>query len=561
MSEFECGMEVSIIDTFQQVVIARGTIKHLIHETGSTLCTLDDLYYVEIEKEGRRFSIERKNVDEEVETFATPFRFSEGMTYAQLSPIHHNAQVLLNLTPDNLCHILSDIQIALDKIFPKSTFTSPVFETGTFTATLSEDEKEDFVDLVTDKCNIFGRRFRAFESESGTYVVMPLQEREYVDNVATYILMANYLDALLACNYRQLPEDDLLYYNNYGRRSYQWEMWAMCNNLCSYCYLGTDNRHTDKVRQMQSLTDCHKAIDNLDTRIYNNISIIGGDFWQGQLDDPEVHDSFMALMEKCAKLYADKKIGSLWITCTMTIGDQHHLYEMLDIFERYKAFPDERYGSSGLWLCTSWDAEGRFHTPDRKANWEYHMKNIHKLYPWVKFNCTIILMEKFLQMYLDGEWSPKKFMEEFHTYLFFKQIGLGEIPQDIPEGKIVDDPKDKIGAYRAGKYYVNKTLGYTFAPHRETMLKFLRKYAIEDPDTYDRLFNIRYRADELHRNYNERDHDVKTTRNKNAANETDASIENVLNTCGHMINYAPYVDSDKCCICDKKAIWESIYGS
>jgi hypothetical protein len=104
------------------------------------------------------------------------------------------------------------------------------------------------------------------------------------------------------------------------------------------------------------------------------------------------------------------------------------------------------------------------------------------------------------------------------------------------------------------------TYGFEFAPHRATMLKFLRKYALEDPDTYDRLFNIRYRADELHRNYNDHEHDSRTTRNKNSANESDASNENMLNTCGHMLNYAPYVDSNKCCVCDKFSIWESIYG-
>ena len=336
----------------------------------------------------------------------------------------------------------------------------------------------------------------------------------------------------------------------------------MCNNLCSYCYLGKENRHTDKERQMTSLTDLHRAIDELDTRIYNNISIIGGDFWQGQLVDKEVHDSFMLLMEKCAKLYADGKIGSLWITCTMTIGDQKDLYEMLDIFDRYKAYPDPDYGSSGLWLCTSWDVHGRFHTPDRLENWEYHIQHIHETRPWVKFNCTIILMEDFLQNYIDGKWSPKEFSEKYHTCLFFKQIGLGEISQDADFSGIplVPNSDTKIGAYRMGKYYVNKTLGYEFAPKRATMLKFLRKYAEEDPDTYDRLFNIKYRADELHRNYNDMAHDSKTTRNKNSANESDSANENILNACGHMINYACYIDSDKCCVCDKFAIWESVYG-
>ena len=110
------------------------------------------------------------------------------------------------------------------------------------------------------------------------------------------------------------------------------------------------------------------------------------------------------------------------------------------------------------------------------------------------------------------------------------------------------------------KIWLNRKYGFEFAPHRATMLKFLRTFAERDPEYYDRLFNIRYRADELHRNYNDKEHDSKTTRNKNSANESDSANENMLNTCGHMLNYAPYVDNNKCCVCDKYAIWESVHG-
>ena len=50
-------------------------------------------------------------------------------------------------------------------------------------------------------------------------------------------------------------EKDTLYLNNYKRKSFQWELWSVCNNLCEFCYLGKDNRHTDKERQLTSLND------------------------------------------------------------------------------------------------------------------------------------------------------------------------------------------------------------------------------------------------------------------------------------------------------------------
>ena len=550
------GDKVSLEDNVANVVLCRGTVCNVIMKGDKEFCTVDGMHYFGTDHSERFAVIPRDATERDVSDFYTPFQHAKGLRYASLDSDEHDVDIYLDLSEKNLAGLEKNIADPWVEIYPNSRIIAKVKENSITWSSDSPEEQADIELLLRDKVNVFGKRF--VMDDKGTLHAADANEiKRYED----YLSIEDYLYALINCNYRKYPENDLLYLNNYGRRSFQWELWSMCNNLCTYCYLGKENRHTDKERQMTSLNDLHRSIDELDTRIYNNVSIIGGDFWQGQLDDPEVHESFMSLMHKCAKLYADKKIGSLWITCTMTLGDQKDLYEMLDIFDSYKAYPNPDYGSSGLWLCTSWDVHGRFHTPDREKNWDYHMKHIHEIHPWVKFNCTIILMEDFLQNYIDGKWSPKKFMEEYHTCLFYKQIGLGTIPDnEVLEYMRKDVPDTKIEMYRLSKQYLNMTYGFEFAPHRATMLKFLRKYALEDPDTYDRLFNIRYRADELHRNYNDHEHDSRTTRNKNSANESDASNENMLNTCGHMLNYAPYVDSNKCCVCDKFSIWESIYG-
>ena len=354
---------------------------------------------------------------------------------------------------------------------------------------------------------------------------------------------------------QKYSEKDMLYCNNIGRKSYQWELWPMCNNLCKFCYLGHENRETHKERQMKSLNDCYKEICNLDFNVYNNISLIGGEFFQGQMDDPEVHDMFFKIIKKCITYYLEGKIGSIWITCTLTIGDQKHLYEMLDMFDAADVRPLPEYGASGLWLCTSWDAEGRFHTPAHEKNWDFHMKNIHKKYPWVKFNTTIILMQALIDLYNNDKWSPKKFMEEYHTFLFYKQCGLGET--NIMS-YINQTNGDLVLANRLAKQDAQKRYGFDFFPTRASFIKFLRKYAIQDLDTYDRLFNIQYRADELHRNFNDDDEPRANHRFKDVACESDSKQDSLLNTCGHILNYAPYIDSDMCCICDRNVIRESV---
>lgn len=543
------------------VVLARGKIIDVKEVGGRELYSFDGMYYF------HKDSTKYKMIPKTPEDTGEPMKFNRFPTLVLKSmestepadvyvDISENARHDLYLS---LCNIIGRFEGIGAKwanydsrLFVQSEYYSSGYGMLRFLEVMNHEPSKIpkmFKCTVVDQCETLGS------------TVVRIDHISDVDDIERFehlTALNKYLETYVSCGNLDIPENDLVYMNNMGRRSFQWELWAMCNNLCKYCYLGTANRSTNKERQLKSLSDCYRAVCNLDFNIYNNISIIGGEFFQGQLDDPEVHDEFMKLMRKCCELYSSKKIGSIWVTCTMTLGDQKHLYEMLDMFEEYECYPKPQYGASGLWLCTSWDAEGRFHTEDHRKNWEYHMKNIHEKYPWVKFNTTIILMQKLLEMYIDGEWSPKQFMDEFHTCLFYKQIGLGELPPEIYDGVEVSD--DWQTRYRIGKQYVNKTFGFDFAPRRQTMLKFLRKYAVEDPDTYDRLYNIVFRADELHRNYNDWDRDCTTVRNKHSNTETDVEMESHLNTCGHILNYAPYIDSDKCCICDKQMIWDSIHG-
>lgn len=545
------GDAISLEGKKIQLVLCRGTVIDIV----DGYATIDGLNYF-CSEGNDQYKVTPKDATDDTsdEDYYFPFQRVPGLSYGVLGK-DESKDILFNLSDESVKKVEGGLTEVWKKMYPNSEI-EPNIKEGIIKIICSDDEYKDVTDLITDKVNIFSKL--THESDREIYKIILADGNDLLGNYLSFINVKGYLDTLLECNYRIIPNENLVNLNNIGRRSFQWEVWAMCNNYCTYCYLGQDNRHTDKVRQMKSLIDLHKAIDNLDYRIYNNISLIGGDFFQGQLDDPEVHDSFMALIKKCAKAYSEDKIGSMWITCTLTIGDQKHLYEMIEIFEKYKCFPREGWSASGIWLCTSWDIKGRFHTPDRLENWDYHMLNIQKTYPWIKFNTTIILMEDFMRAVIDHKWSPKEFSEKYKTTLFFKQVGLGQI---VNEAMFTDDCRDPIKAYSAQKVAVNEKLGFDFCPHRRTSLDFLRVFATEYPEFYDRLYNIQYRADELHRNFNDSMNDLKTKRNKHSANETDVAMENSLNVCGHMINYMPYIDSNKCCICDKKAIWESIYGA
>src|SRR5574344_285738 len=115
----------------------------------------------------------------------------------------------------------------------------------------------------------------------------------------------------------------------------------------------------------------------------------------------------MQLMELTADLLEKDILKEAWIYMTLTIGDQKDLYETLNIFE-------ERQVTDQLWLLTSYDTVGRFHTKKMEDNWKFHMKNIHQLYPDIRFNTTTILSNDCIKKYLNNEISFKDMSEEYH---------------------------------------------------------------------------------------------------------------------------------------------------
>lgn len=310
----------------------------------------------------------------------------------------------------------------------------------------------------------------------------------------------------------------------------QFELWTECNSLCKFCYLGQENRYTPNNLKISA---CKKALEKIsDLSLYpeyNTLAYLGGEFFQGQLQDFKVKEAFMELMDKTLWLLNNEYIQKVWIYVTLTIGDQKDLYELLKKFKNHKG---------EFWLLTSYDTLGRFHTKKMEENWKYHMKNIHTLYPDILFNITTILSEDCILKYLNNELSFKKMMEEYNCSFFFKQVG-------VPDGN-----KEKMNAYLPG-----------FIPHRKIFLEFLKKFKREEsPIMWDKLFNIKYRADTLYRNGNSEDKQMRlNVRHKDKKAEVELKSEvNLLETavanCGHLKSYCAYIDSDKCVLCDKHLI-------
>lgn len=322
------------------------------------------------------------------------------------------------------------------------------------------------------------------------------------------------------------------------KKSMQFELWQECNSLCKFCYLGKENRCTPNRLKEKVLDATFEKISDLSNyEEYDTLSFIGGEFFQGQLADQTVREKFYKIMNKAHWLMKNGYINSIWMCATLTIGEQKDLYEFLDIFSDIQ--PTTPNG--GVWICTSYDTIGRFHSEKMHDNWKYHMKNIHDKYPHVKFNTTMILTGDLVAKFLNDEFSFTEFSKQYNTNFFFKQPAPGHFGYS----------GDMESKQRMEEYLPN------FFPKRSDFLQFLSKFSQTNPEIFSHLFNIEFRADDLYRNFNDEERlMVWNHRFKDKKEETNVPDDMALNKCGHLLQYASYIDSDKCMICDRDNILE-----
>ena len=307
-------------------------------------------------------------------------------------------------------------------------------------------------------------------------------------------------------------------------RSIQFELWKECNSGCLFCFQTLQCKHTDDNLKISA---CEKAYEKIceieNTKEYDTVAFIGGEFFQGQLNTPEVKESFMKMIKKSAELLDNGILNQVWISATLTIGHQEDLYETIELFNKKK----------GLWILTSYDTIGRYHTEKMFDTWKFHMKNIKEKYPDIELNTTMILTQDLIEKYLSNDFSFDDFMVKYNTQIFIKHCY-------------------KIDKY-VDKETANKHLP-KFFPKRNDLIKFLVKYKNNEPLwMYEKLFNINFRADELYRNQNDGQQMLLSVRHKDSYTETIVGREDI-SKCGHEKGYQAYIDSDECVICDKEMI-------
>ena len=311
---------------------------------------------------------------------------------------------------------------------------------------------------------------------------------------------------------------------SHNKGQLQFELWQECNNHCLFCYNSLRIDHTPEEVKLKSMEGALEKISDLSIyEKYDTLAYLGGEFFQGQLNSVSVREKFFELMQKTEELYENGYITEIWMYATMTIGDQKDLFNTLELFKK----PIE---DGNFWILTSYDTFGRFHTLKMEKTWCNTMQKLRENYKNLRLNVTSILSQDLIEKYLDGRFSFKAIMDKYDCVFFLKQPGNGDFTKEEMEKRV-------------GNFFLK----------RNDFLKFLRKFKNEESDDmWTKLFNIKYRADTLYRNYNDPARTMElTSRHKDIGQEEDGCA---LAPCGHLTNYQAYIDSDCCVICDRNML-------
>ena len=264
----------------------------------------------------------------------------------------------------------------------------------------------------------------------------------------------------------------------------QIRLWTDCYNNCSFCSVGD--------KSITKIKDKKERIIKVSTLKDSKISIIGGEFFEGQLKG--VEEEWLSMV---------KNIGcnELFITANL-LNEQYLLKETLEVR------PD-------ILICTSYDTVGRFKSEEQKYVWLERVNSLKNVF------CTIIPTEESIH---------DSFVDKIKCGINLCEPHLG-----LDWLKTVDKRN-----YHKNLIQENKIFNL---PKRSDLLKWLMKH----PKTLDLMKNYKYNHFDTIMSFDESNNFIPEVSNRFDDN-------NFMADCGHPHFSKCYADSERCLICDIEEI-------
>ena len=194
----------------------------------------------------------------------------------------------------------------------------------------------------------------------------------------------------------------------------QYTPWIDCSVGCRFCF----NHKQPDVDKVQSLKYLISLLRLPEAETVDGYGIIGGEFFQHQLDDAEVFSLFYEFVNRIIDMMVEKNKRIFWITSSLLFKMDKRLLPFLDHIR-------ERGVLDRLLLCTSWDSKYRFKNENSLKLWESNVDCLHELYPELRIHVETILTEHFMQKCLNHEFNIPAFAERFKVRVDYLEPNTG----------------------------------------------------------------------------------------------------------------------------------------
>lgn len=299
----------------------------------------------------------------------------------------------------------------------------------------------------------------------------------------------------------------------------QFYLWDNCIQGCDFCFLSKDRVISNTQEKKDILAKTCDIVREQSHR-YDTIGLMGGEFFQGQIDKCE--EEFFELI----RVIRDSNVRQVWLSATLTRLLNAQFYKVLE-FLRNKS----------ITICTSWDYQGRF-KEGQKEIWEQNIKSLLERSYFV--NVTIILTQAFIDKIVKDHW----------------------ILDSIPGHKV----------FRLPTTFLNGILGKESLSHDEyrkefkkNLIHFPQDFAIKDKLSLYKVIKIIYNKFGIDKirilvsNSNRSDDTYLMNKGIKVLNRKINKMENA--PCGHQIfNSFCYENEDTCVLCDIKKFLNELEG-
>lgn len=186
----------------------------------------------------------------------------------------------------------------------------------------------------------------------------------------------------------------------------QYELWKDCKFGCGFC----SNKFIAKKRnKKESLEYVIKSLKSKIIPSNSSIGFTGGEFFDGQLSDPEVKKLFYEVLGLTISKLGPT--GRLMICTALMSKDKTDWFEFCDFIQAHD------YETHTL-VCTSYDRLYRFNDTTKQI-WNDTFQETRQKYPKLNLHVEMILTQDLVETVINDPLYLKRHAEEWGTSIHF----------------------------------------------------------------------------------------------------------------------------------------------